>query len=236
MTFRIAAVFAFVVAVAFAGDPPKGPSDKDAKERVEALKGAKDDASKKKAIADAAKCPSASVAEELGNITSADDWESPLRIAAAEALGEMKGLSDAAKALAKGITANEKNPDVLKAIFRAMGKVGSATAVPALKDFASKRLPFKDEKASGDLVVASIQALSAIKSKASVEALLSLKKIPTGDKSAPVSKPNTLVTNETIKGLKTLLAGLPDNFGGEEWIVWWNKNKETFNDDLTPKK
>ncbi|KAF0247168.1 MAG: hypothetical protein FD180_107 [Planctomycetota bacterium] len=235
MPIRLAAAFLLAAASAFAGDPPKGPTEKEAKDRVEALKGAKDETSKKKAIADAAKCPSASVAEALGNITSADDWESPLRIAAAEALGEMKGLSDAAKALAKGITANEKNPDVLKAIFRAMGKVGSVTAVPALKDFASKRLPLKDEKASSDLVVASIDALVAITCKASVEALFALNKLMT-ETATFAKKANSLVSQKIETGLKALLPGLPKKFGGEEWIVWWDKNEATFNDDLTPKK
>jgi len=233
---RTVVALALVASFAFAGDPPKGAADKDAKDKVDAIKGAKDDVAKKKAIADAGKCPHASVAAVLGSVViDTTAAATGLRIDAADALGEMKGLAEAAKALANGVSVNEKNGDVLKAIFRAMGKVGRAEAVPSLKDFASKQIPFKNAKAPSDLVVASIDALVEIKSKASVEALLVLHNCYANCDIGDL-KVNGLVFEKIQAGLRTLLPGLPKNLGGEEWIVWWNKNKETFNDDLTPKK
>ena len=249
MAVRTLVAFAFAAAVAFAGDPPRGPADKDVKDRVDALKGAKDDVAKKKAIADAAKCPHASVAGELLGFVV--EGEVQIRMAAVKALGsfieygpvpdiEYEPVPDlriaANKALAGGIKANAGKPDVVKAIFSAMAKVGNAAAVPTLKDFAAGLLPFKDEKAPSDLVVASIDALVAIKRKASVEALIALNKLMTETATLADQKTNKLVSQRIEKGLKTLLPGLSNDFGGDDWQLWWNKNKATFNDDLTPKK
>jgi hypothetical protein len=232
MAFRAMAVFALIAAVAFAGDPPKGPSDKDAKARVDALKAAKDNDAKKKAIADAAKCPHASVAAALGDIVC--DSGDGLQVAAADALGEMKGLADAAKALAKGVSAKNQKDEVLKAIFSAMGKVGDAAAVPALKDFALKQ--FKDEKASSELFVANVEALAAIKCKASVDALLEILKFWTPQMKAKDAKKGKYEFTKAEGGLKAMIPGLPKELGGDEVGVWWEKNKASYNDDLTVKK
>jgi hypothetical protein len=228
MPFRTLAAFALVALFAVAGDPP---SAEDAKAKVAALKAAKEVEAKKAAIADAGSCPHTTVAATLAAFLG--DPDDGVRSAAAEALGGMKGSADAARALAGGVAANAKKPAVLTAIFASMGKVNSAAAVPALKDFASKNVPLKDEKAS-DATVAAINALAEIKSKASVEVLLEFYKKQVGigmGCSAGIQAP---VYSAISGGLKTLTGQTFNSMPGEAEL-WWRKHKDEFKDDMTKK-
>lgn len=231
MMSRTIAVLALAASFAFAGDPPPGPTAEEAKVKVEALKAAKDTDSKKKAIGESACCPHATVAATLAAFLG--DPDDGVRSAAAEALGGMKGSADAAKALAGGVPANAKKPAVLTAIFASMGKVNSAAAIPALKEFASKNVPLKDEKAS-DATVAAINALGEIKSKASVEVLLEFYKKQVGigmGCSAGIQAP---VYSAISGGLKTLTGQTFNSMPGEAEL-WWRKHKDEFKDDMTKK-
>lgn len=228
MPFRTLAAFALVALFAVAGDPP---SAEDAKAKVAALKAAKEVEAKKAAIADARSCPHTTVAATLAAFLG--DPDDGVRSAAAEALGGMKGSADAARALAGGVPANAKKPAVLTAIFASMGKVNSAAAVPALKDFASKNVPLKDEKAS-DATVAAINALGEIKSKASVEVLLEFYKKQVGigmGCSAGIQAP---VYSAISGGLKTLTGQTFNSMPGEAEL-WWRKHKDEFKDDMSKK-
>ena len=95
MLIRTIAALAIVASFALAGDPPAGPSAEAAKAKVDALKAAKDAEAKKAAIADAGACPHATVAAALAPMLA--DPDDAIRTAAADALGAMKGLADAAK-------------------------------------------------------------------------------------------------------------------------------------------
>ncbi|KAF0247169.1 MAG: hypothetical protein FD180_108 [Planctomycetota bacterium] len=119
MAFRTLVALAFVASFAIAGDPPPGPSAEEAKAKVAALKAAKEVEARKTAIADAGSCPHATVAAALAPMVA--DADDAIRTAAVEALGSMKGLADAAKALVGGIAPNAKKPEVLKAVFTAIG-------------------------------------------------------------------------------------------------------------------
>lgn len=231
MPFRTLAVLAFAASIVLAGDPPKGPTAEEAKPKVDALKAAKDPDTKKKAIGDAAGCPHATVAATLGAFLA--DPDEGVRSAAAGALGGMKGSADAARALAAGIGPNAKKPAVLSAVFASMGNVNSAAAVPALKEFAAKQVPIRDEKQS-EAVVAAINALGEIKSKASVEVLLDLYKKQVGigmDCSKGIHGP---VYSAITGGLRNHTGQTFNSLPGEAEL-WWRKHKDEFNDDLTKK-
>ncbi|MCE9582876.1 MAG: hypothetical protein K8T20_10310 [Planctomycetes bacterium] len=229
----VRALLALVVAASFAvaGDPPPGPSAADAKVKVDALKAAKDAESKKKAIVDAACCPHPTVAAALSAYLA--DPSDDMRIAAAYALSAMKGLADAAKALGGGIAGNAAKPEVLKQIFDAIGKVGRVEAIPAVREWTTKHVPIKDEKDS-DLAVAGINALTAVKSKASVEGLLELYKKQVGIGMSCSAGIHASVYSAITGGLKALTGQTFNSMPGEAEL-WWRKNKDTFNDDLTKK-
>lgn len=231
MTFRITAALALAASIVLAGDPPPGPTAEEAKVKVEALKAAKDTDSKKKAIGESASCPHATVAATLAAFLG--DPDDGVRSAAAEALGGMKGSADAARALAGGVPANAKKPAVLTAIFASMGKVNSAAAVPALKEFTTKQVPIRDEKQS-DAAVAAINALAEIKSKASVEVLLDLYKKQVGIGMECSKGIHAGVYSAISGGLKTLTGQTFNSMPGEAEL-WWRKHKDEFKDDLTKK-
>ncbi|MEK7466703.1 MAG: HEAT repeat domain-containing protein [Planctomycetota bacterium] len=228
MAFRICAALALVASFAMAGDPP---SAEDAKVKVAALKAAREAEAKKAAIADAGTCPHATVAAALAPMLA--DADDAIRTAAVEALGSMKGLADAARALAGGVGPNAKKPEVLKAVFAAIGKVGHATAIPMLKDFASRNVPMKDEKAS-DATVAAVNALAEIKSKASVEVLLDFYKKQVGIGMGCSAGIQAAVYSAISGGLKTLTGETFNSLPGEAEL-WWRKNKDKFNEDMTKK-
>lgn len=219
------------VSFAVAGDPPPGPSAADGKAKADALKAAKDADAKQKAIVDAATCPHPLVAAALGALLT--DPVDDFRITAAYALSAMKGLPEAAKALAGGIAPNAAKPEVLKQIFEAIGKVGKVDAIPAVREWAAKHVPIKDEKES-DLTVAGINALTAVKSKASVEALLELYKKQVGIGMSCSAGIHASVYSAITGGLKALTGQTFNSMPGEAEL-WWRKNKDTFNDDLTKK-
>lgn len=227
---RIAWLVMFLAGtVAFADDAAD-----DAKAKAAALKtalksGTPDE--KKGAIAACASVKHAVSAAALGPVLA--DPSDELRIAAAQSLGSMAGLPEAAKALAGGVAPNAKKPEVLKAIFKGMASVNHSAAVPALKEFADKRVPLKDDKES-ETVVASIEALSQIKWKASVEVLLDLytKQVGVGmDCSKGHHQP---VYSAIMRGVEGF-AGKSFQMPGDA-KAWWSKRQKEVNDDLTEKK
>lgn len=228
---RTLCTFALVASVAFAAPP----AEKDAKAKVDALAAAKDDAAKKTAIADAGKCPHPLVATELGKIVAegADDF----RIASANALGEMKGLAEAAKALVAGIKPNEGKNEVLTAIFAAIGLVGDPAGIAPLKEFAAKHLPFKEGKdADGEITMSAIRALGSIRRKATVDALFEIAKFWTPQVAKKPQPFDTTAHQVLMDALLSLAPLMPCEPTGEFPASWWAKNKGGFKDDMTPIK
>lgn len=231
----LAALFLALTLPVFAEDAAPKPSDADAKAKAEAVKAAlknPDAAAKIAALEAAGGCPHAVTAGSAS--LAMNDPDDTVRIAAAGALGRMKGLEPAARALHMALNANLKKPEVAKAIFKAIGTVNHLTSVAIVSEFADKRVPLKDEKES-DLAVAAINTLAELKHKAAVEALLNLYKqqvgIGMGCSNGIHSAPYSAISG----GLKTLTGQTFNSLPGEA-DAWWRKNKDRFNEDMTERK
>jgi HEAT repeat protein len=226
-------LLALCTSAVLAQDPPAAPAEADAKAKAEAVKAAikgKDVEAKKKAVADAAGCAHALVAAAVAPALM--DPDAGVREAAAGALGGMKGLPEAARALNGAVGAHLKNSDTLVAVFRAIAGVNHASSVPVLKDYVGKRVPLKDEKESKQ-VVAAIESLGALKAKSAVEVLLDLysKQVGVGmncDKGehAPVYS----AIRGALEKISGQSFGMPDNAK-----QWWRKTEPTLKDDLSKK-
>ncbi|MBI5368995.1 MAG: HEAT repeat domain-containing protein [Planctomycetes bacterium] len=217
-----------------ADDPPVAPSDEDAKAQVTALKSAlrgKDVDGKLRTITACTDCPHPAVAAALGGVltSEADD----VRIAAAGALGTMKGLDVAARALTAALPANEENGKVLPKIFGAIGDVGHLSAVAAVVEWINRRIAQRDKDDIQGMVEA-IGALGGLKSKGTMDALLDLWR-----KNQVVGANRKHHFRESCnrafqQAVRKLFAGEKHN-GQKEWDDWWREYADKYRDDLTPK-
>lgn len=230
---RTLATFAFVLTTTISaladGTTPRA-SDPDARERVVALRDAlknPDAAAKKAAVDGCGLNPHAQTAMALGPVLfgEADD----LRIAAAQALGKMKLLAEAAKVLHAGIGPNAKKPAVLEAIFKAVGTVKHESSVPVCRKFAIDYLSVADPL-MGAPIFASVEALGCLRLKDSVEAVVAVRRRAAGTRTAPQAT-RDLVESGASAALEKLTG---ESIGDvEQFETWWKRHAYTFNDDMT---
>lgn len=195
-----------------------------------ALKGKEEDP-KIAAISACADAPHASTAAALAPLLG--DPSDNIRIAAAKALGKMKSLPEAAKALHGGIGANEEKEKVILEVFAALGDVNHPSSVAVLKDWISHRMGKRDTSDSKE-INAAIDALGGLKWKASVSALIDLGKkniVANGARGG-----HGMRMKEDVKYNRALQRLTGESFEDMDgWDDWWKKNAGKFNDDLTAK-
>ena len=174
---RAATTALFVLALALtsiAEDAPRA-TDPEAVQAIEKLKAglaSADSKVKREAILAAGDCCHAAVVTQLAPLVR--EGPDDLRAAAAEAIGRMRGLPDAGKALQVAIEPNKAKPAVMGAIVRALGSLNDLTAVPILRDQALAWICASDA-ASATALYGAIEGLGSIRSKASMEALVVLR-------------------------------------------------------------
>jgi hypothetical protein len=214
-------------AAGYAEDAPTNADAQAAIGRLRDTSKGRDEASWKAAIAEAAKCRHASVVFELSGFLKSDSEAQ--RVAAAEAIGTMKGQADAAKALVAAIAPNVPRVATLEAILKGLGALGDATAVPTIK--ASALAWICEANADrGRALNAAAEALGGIRSKSSVEALIELKAKCSGGPGQPTAVRNATATRVHAALTKlTGVAALPKGDLGK----WWAGLAPKFNDDLT---
>ncbi len=231
---RTLALIATLAAFALAGDPPAKPAEADAKPKAEAVTAAlkgKDEAAKKAAIAAAGDCAHPLCAGALAQAFG--DLSEDVRVEAAKALGKMKGLPEAAKALNAAFAAHPKPGKVLHAVTPAIGSVGHVSSVPVLGAYLSKRIPEKSDEENLEVGDALTQ-LGEIRCKASVELLLDLLK--KASSVGQMKKPHQQATEGNAVRSLNKLAGGKDFKTTAEAESWWKATEKKVNDDLTPKK
>jgi hypothetical protein len=228
-----AAVACLALSLSAIADPGK-PSAEDAKAKVDALKAAMKsgtDDEKKNAIAAAGSVAHPACVAALGGLLT--DKSEEIRAVAAGALGQMKGLPEAARALAGAVPANVALPMALTAICKSIGAVNHPAAVPVLKEFVNRRVPTKEE-ADAEATAKVIDALAMLKFKASVEVFLDLytKQVGVGmecDKGKHAAVYQSV--RRGLEGMSGQTFGMPGDAK-----AWWSKHEKLLNDDLTPKK
>lgn len=189
------------------------------------------------ACADLARTPFEKGALALGNVVNSD--ADTVRIAAAEALGAFKDYKKiATPMLLGGLNANAKEPKVLEAVFKGLGKLGDEASLSTIHGY------FDDK----DAVIASASILAAgqIGKVASMDPLIALmKKYDKIDEQAkksaggggygvnvpyagddPKAKLAKDVLPNIIKGLQMIANEKWAT--AKEWEIWWGKNKSTF--------
>jgi len=210
----------------------------------------KDPSARVAAVGTLAKVHHERVVGRLGALLSHE--EKGLRIAAAQAMTGFKDSPElrrsAAHALSSALSAgsNQKEPDVLVAIYGAIGHLGDESSVNVLKS----HFDDKDAQIAG----AAISAAGALKQKAMVEPLIEElrdceKKAKSPDSSGTSPKrvkstkgssgPDPGLDPETQKrqraqnllgvvqqALSTLTA--QSYVSADEWEKWWGKNRNSF--------
>ncbi|MBI2922372.1 MAG: hypothetical protein HYY18_15065 [Planctomycetes bacterium] len=196
-----------------------------------ALKGGSEDAKREK-VAACADCPHPKVAAALAPILVSGTDE--LRTAAAEALGRMDGLADAAKALHSALAPNEKHSKVLEALFAAIEGVNHPSSVPVCQKWVNDRNDLRDsEEVNG--VLWAIDVLGGLKWKASVDALIAIwnKKKVSGRGGGTGGGYKEKCRQHAEAALRRLTA---EAFGDVTlWEDWWKKNARNFNEDMSLK-
>lgn len=219
----------------FAQSPEEAKAAADAaKSRVDELKTAlkgKEEDPKISAISACGEAPHATTAAALAPLLG--DPSDNVRTAAAKALGKMKGLAEAAKALHAGLGANEEKSKVLDALFDAIGEVNHGSSVAVCKDWISHRITKRDG-ADQPGINSAIDAMGALKWKASVSALIDLGKKNIVANGARGGK--GLRWKDDVRFNRALQRLTGESFEDMDgWEDWWKKNAGKFNDDLTAK-
>lgn len=168
-----------------------------------------------------------------------------INTAAAEEVGQYSKSQDAAEALTQAIKSSNKNKDMIKTYFKALGQVrfyGSAK-------FIQGYFQFPDEEVSR----AAIETAAAIRSRESIEPLimflleLEQKDLMFKQKPTPPPDPNKKPTPEEQaaqaaadmekRRVAALLPAVNSALGAitkqnhpnaRDWVDWWKKNKATF--------
>jgi len=189
------------------------------------------------ACADLARTPFDKAAVALGNTLNSD--AEAVRIAAAEGLGNFKDYKKVATPVLLGaLNSNAKEPKVMEAIFKGLGKLDDEAALGTIHQY------FDDK----DEVIAKAAILSAgeIRAVSSMDPLIALMKkyskieeqakkggggggyginVPNGGDD-PKLKLAKDVLPTVIKGLQ--MVAQEKWATAKEWEIWWNKNKATF--------
>ncbi|MEK7467577.1 MAG: hypothetical protein AAB074_09210 [Planctomycetota bacterium] len=223
----------FCLPPAFAEDPPK-PTDADAKSKIDAISEAVkvgDAAAIKEAIKSAGDCPHLKVIVALQGILlsgNPDDW----RVAAAAALGRMKDNGDAADALNATIPKTASNIQVFRGVCSAIQEQGHRSSIAALLAFARGRVS-KHEKEDLDAIDAAIDAMAAISSKSSAEAVLDIWHKCKFSGRDPHQNFKEKVAQSCRAAMRRLTGEKLGDFA--EWDDWWEHEKGKLNDDLSRK-
>jgi len=210
----------------------------------------KDSGARVSAVGTLSKVRHERVVGRLGAVLSHE--EKVLRIAAAQAMTEFKAPPElrrpAAHALSSALNAgaNLKQPEVLVALFNAIGALGDESSCTVLRT----HFDDKDPQLAG----AALTAAGALKQKALVEPLIEVlrdceKKAKSPDSSGGTAKKGKAPKNtgggdpglsaeaqkrqraQNLLGIaqQALSSLTGQNFPtGDEWGKWWSKNRSTF--------
>lgn len=230
------AILGFVAALlpsAWAGD------DKEAEEALKKFtKGMANPspASRAATVADLARTPFEKAALALGNVLGSETES--VKIAAAEGLGNFKDYKKIATPLLLGsLNSNAKEPKVVEAIFKGLGKLNDDAALTTIHQYF-------DDKDAG-IASAAIMSAAEIRNASSMDHLVTLMKkyekideqakkgggggyginVPNGG-ADPKGKLAKDVLPTIVKALQKIANekwATP-----KEWEIWWNKNKATF--------
>ncbi len=188
------------------------------------------------ACADLARTPFEKAAVALGNLLGGE--ADAVRIAAAEGLGNFKDYKKVATPLLlAGLNANAKDPKVMEAIFKGLGKLDDESALSTIHNY------FDDK--DKDVAKAAILSAGEIRAVSSMDPLIALmKKYEKLEEQAKKSTGGGYGVNVPNGGqdpklqlakdvLPTIIKGLQMIANEKwatpkEWDIWWNKNKATF--------
>lgn len=233
---RTSVLTLILASMAFAQAEPGATAsidDAEAKIRIDALKKALSGQTiepKQEAITACSESMHPACAAALLPVLTRDSDE--LRIYAADALGRMKGLENAAKTLHAALKSNENKTSVLDRIFRAMENVGHISSVAVCQDWAEDRVSQRDsEEIAG--VTSAIETLGSLKFKASVDALLDIwhkNKVVGKDRGSSFKEKCRKFCNQA---LRRLLGEKMESW--DEWHDWWKKEAKNYNSDLSQK-
>lgn len=222
-----------IVAPAFAEEAAK-PTDADAKTKIdaiaEAVKGG-DAAAIKEAIKSAGECPHLKVIVALQGIIlsgNPDDW----RVAAAQSLGRMKGNADAAAALNATLEKTDSNIQVFRAVCSAIQEQVHRSSTAALSAYVRGRVS-KHEKDDLNAIDAALDAMAAVSTKASVEAVLDIWHKCKFSGRDPHQNFKERVAQFCRAAMRRLTGEKLGNY--DEWDDWWEHEKGKLNDDLSRK-
>ncbi len=189
------------------------------------------------AAAQLGKTPHAKTLSILKGLLTKD--EATVRAAAARALGTFEDhRKEALVALLNALSPNAREPGALAAVLDAIGKVGDASAAPAVHRYFDERDP--------RVAQSSYEATGAIGSAGSVDPLIEyLKKL----EQKAVSRPGNVDANPNGNGVivsgdyalrqraeklipevnKALARITGQNFmSAKDWQAWWSQNRATF--------
>jgi HEAT repeat protein len=188
------------------------------------------------AVADLARTPFEKGALALGNLLGSD--ADAVRIAAAEGLGNFHDYKKVATPLLlAGLNANAKDPKVMEAIFKGLGKLGDDTALPTVHQYF-------DEK-EADVANSALMCAAEIRNISSIDLMITLMKkyekideqakkggggygVPYGGQD-PKGKLAKDVLPTIIKALQSITHEKWATT--KEWEIWWNRYKATFKID-----
>ncbi|HZE95945.1 MAG TPA: HEAT repeat domain-containing protein [Planctomycetota bacterium] len=189
------------------------------------------------AAADLSRTPSDKTAVTLGSLLGGE--ADAVKIAAAEGLGNFKDHKKVATPLLlSALNANAKEPKVMEAVFKGLGKLDDDAALSTIHNY------FDDK----DALVANAAIMSAaeIRSASSMDPLISLmkkyEKIEEqakkgggggyGGVNVPYAgdDPKNKLAKDVLPTIIKALQKIANEKWAttKEWEIWWNKNKATF--------
>ena len=188
------------------------------------------------AAADLARTPSEKAAVALGGLLGSE--ADAVKIAAAEGLGNFKDYKKVATPLLlAGLNANAKDPKVMEAIFKGLGKLDDESSLSTIHQY------FDDKEA--DIAKAALMSAAEIRNISSIDLMITLMKkyekideqskkggggygVPYGGQD-PKGKLAKDVLPAIIKALQTITHEKWATT--KEWEIWWNRYKATFKID-----
>ncbi|HXG62902.1 MAG TPA: HEAT repeat domain-containing protein [Planctomycetota bacterium] len=178
------------------------------------------------AVSELARVQHEKVLKQLAMLLTSD--VSLVRQAAAKGLGGFSEHKRLAGALLRAaIGPNSKEPDVVAAIFEALGNLDDPEAIPLLRDHFDDRDP--------KIAKAALAAVGTMRDAASVEPIIErmkkCEKVMASD--AKVDKDNRDQAKEIVGVcIKALQAITKERWTtSKEWEIWWGRNKATFKVD-----
>jgi HEAT repeat protein len=189
------------------------------------------------AAADLARTPFEKAAVALGGLLGSE--ADPVKIAAAEGLGNFKDYKKVATPLLlAGLNANAKDPKVMEAIFKGLGKLDDESSLATIHQY------FDDKEA--DIAKAALMSAAEIRNVSSIDFMITLMKkyekideqakkgggggygVPYGGQD-PKGKLAKDVLPTIIKALQAITHEKWATT--KEWEIWWNRYKATFKVD-----